>query len=1249
MTTESEAPQAQATAMTDDKLSDEAEAEPTHAHDVLVAAEANKDGAAKDVAPSSDDETTPDEPSDVAESSLNAAVLVSEDASTPTESSRTELSTEAAEASAEATSSEPTTAPSTIAGNSNGAALLETHDALPSSDADAPISREDLERSLTAELDRRRPDSYIITQLCHDLGHVPDGLRPAVWQALLLPGGAGAHVDVFRAIDADDPNQRVIRADAPRTRPKDFGAEDRTTLEHNLVHILTFYCRSKSIRYKQGMNEVLAPFLLLLGTEQASAVYQCFYTFIDKFLTNVYSDREFRSLQCSMRLLRLLLLYHDPRLCAHLDENDMTPELYVTPWFMTLFARNTPADVLFALWDAVLLHDDPTLMHFLALALLEDRRSLLLAADVAELPQVLTSLTITSVADAQALLARALAAMQATPTSFRKDVLAVCYRPLTDRTVSALKQIGASACMTLHPSELVSYMVQKVQGTLASAMNLIILDCRPFPAFQEYHLSLSYHIDPEVAANSEAFGVLLEGFGRMKDCHFCFVGAKCKSDDSDVGDDVALGRFVVMFVQNGFAHVSKVLGGLEGIRDELVATLDDGVHEQLIVGEWVDEEEAASLKVKAKRLIGKIPTQSALQQLQRLRSTMSKQPLFGKSPTTPPTIDAVTQSALMVGDDEWVEVCVKSKEVLRRSSKSLSDDWKRVVFQAGKLGILFKGVDRSLITVDSIVPSGQAEAAGVLQRGDVLETIEGANIRGLRFHAVMEMLQRAPRPLTLQFSTPPARQFDVLDALSVPPHAPLLLRNGPYSLSIIWDHVPGATRYQLQYALQSEHRFHPWATLAVKSKSGIVHDHSVDGNDVSGTVVGLDPGEKYLLRVRCGTPAQWGTYSEPSATMATVETPTARRPLSPRTASVVVFLAGECPDVVETGLFYYRVLLGLRARAGPSYEAAAVDVALDKGSLIKCDEKILRGPHVFVRLQDSDLWAFETTTDGAPVLERLAIEDKEALRPAPAPEPPVVVAPSGLTLHAAGPTSIVVSWEALLDPGVTKYSIQFSKNKLAALWVTRELVASENSCVLTQLTPGTAYVARLRAGYEAGWGPYTATSAPCRTSEAEALVDDGDDKPKLLNAWMEKAAGAVQRLTKTNSSDNVVETPAWKEPPLVINVEEMKQAKEEFQWFPAHKITDDAPIACELVVTNGYLLSVEPEPDRPGWGRIDERRRLKLLTKITSRRTVPNSVVFHFKQHEEDDSVDHVAFIVEERSACLELVKQRFMTITAAQ
>ncbi|RHY28437.1 hypothetical protein DYB32_005978 [Aphanomyces invadans] len=1161
-------------------------------------------------------------------------------------------------------------------------------------DIDVPISTDDLMRSLDAELDKRRPDTYIITQLCRDLGEIPSKWRARVWKELLCPGGIKADLpwDVISMMEQDDPNQRVIRADAPRTRAKDFAPHSRECVEQTLVHLLTYYCKCKNIRYKQGMNEVLAPFLLLRGDLSSTSpssgwtdavVYQCFYTFIDKYLTNVFSDREFRSLQCSMRLLRLLLQYHDPNLCAHLDQHDMSPELYVTPWFITFFTRNESPDLVFALWDTVLLEDDPCLLHFFALALLEDSRDRVMEADVAELPQVLARLTFTSVEH-------------------------VCYRPLTDRSLPALRQMGAAPCLNVHPQEVVAHMVSKIQTNHApNGLALLLLDCRPFSAFQDFHFSLSYHIDPDVLASPEAFNVLLDGFGRMKECHFCFLGdssiaqQRVSSDDpatsasassngpvSPSGDcDMHVTRFVLLFLQHGFQHVSKVQGGIEALRAEVAALADVDVQDQLTVGEWNDVDDPSSLKAKAKKLLlGKLPTLT-----QRFRGAIKP---FVKKPQSTSSADDgdgsgnTTTQGPLVDEEEWVEVVVRSKEVLKRtSSSSTIAPVKQVLFGPGKLGILFKGIDKSPITVDSVVPKGQADLTNQVERGDVLIAIAGQSVRGMKFHQVMDLLHAAARPMTLEFSHPSTRYLDVLDALSLPPHAPTMLRNGPYSISLLWDSVAGASRYQLQFALQSEHRFHPWATVAVKNRTAggvALLDHIAAPAETAGTLVGLEPNEKYLVRLRCGTDTTWGVYSEASAVLTTLplDTPSRQPPtqsLSPRTTpspSSVVFLAGECPDVVELGLFYYRVLIGLRARSGPSYEAPTVEVALDKGSLIKCEEKVTRGPYVFVRLQDTELWAFETTVDNAAVLERLAFEDKpegavklvdKAVasttshpQPPPSPQPPSLVAPSGLDVHAPTTTSLVVSWEALLDPFVVKYQLQYSKNSFGAMWATKDVSGQLNSCVLAHLSPGTPYVVRIRAGYESAWGPFSAKSEAVKTLEDDQPTK-ASSNPKFFNAFVERAAETAAvaartvsaRLTRTVSQDNMDDAAMTKDmmdlPSLVVNVDEMKAASKEFRWFAAKKVSGDVEWTCDLVVSHGYVMAICPDADRPGWGRVEDKRQLKLLSKITSKRGVQTSVVFHFKKVEgsDDQDMETLEFLIHDRQGCLQLVKERFLAITA--
>jgi hypothetical protein len=56
----------------------------------------------------------------------------------------------------------------------------------------------------------------------------------------------------------DMENQRVVRADAERTRGQEQLDKDMIEL------ILTKYCKNNNIKYKQGLNEIVAPFMYLM-------------------------------------------------------------------------------------------------------------------------------------------------------------------------------------------------------------------------------------------------------------------------------------------------------------------------------------------------------------------------------------------------------------------------------------------------------------------------------------------------------------------------------------------------------------------------------------------------------------------------------------------------------------------------------------------------------------------------------------------------------------------------------------------------------------------------------------------------------------------------------------------------------------------------------------------------------------------------------------------------------------------------
>ncbi len=128
----------------------------------------------------------------------------------------------------------------------------------------------------------------------------------------------------------------MIKGDAERTTK----TSSKSTKDH-LEKILTNYCKAINIKYKQGMNEVLAPFLILsekMNLELFFA-FNCFSLFINRFMLNIFVDEKFYALECQLNILKLLLKYHEPLLSEYLENHEITPVMYATPWFTTFFSK----------------------------------------------------------------------------------------------------------------------------------------------------------------------------------------------------------------------------------------------------------------------------------------------------------------------------------------------------------------------------------------------------------------------------------------------------------------------------------------------------------------------------------------------------------------------------------------------------------------------------------------------------------------------------------------------------------------------------------------------------------------------------------------------------------------------------------------------------------------------------------------------------------------------------------------------
>merc|ERR550514_2179627 len=109
-------------------------------------------------------------------------------------------------------------------------------------------------------------------------------------------------------------------------------------------------------------------------------VYACFSTFIRRFAP-FFNSEDFVPLQCAFVFFRRLLLYHHPDLHNLLTERGVSPEMFCTPWFLTLFASKTPLRLLLQLWDRHIARCEPAFFVFLAVAALASAQREILASD----------------------------------------------------------------------------------------------------------------------------------------------------------------------------------------------------------------------------------------------------------------------------------------------------------------------------------------------------------------------------------------------------------------------------------------------------------------------------------------------------------------------------------------------------------------------------------------------------------------------------------------------------------------------------------------------------------------------------------------------------------------------------------------------------------------------------------------------------------------------------------------------------
>ena len=213
---------------------------------------------------------------------------------------------------------------------------------------------------------------------------------------------------------------KLIKGDIDRTRV--IESLYMNNFKEYEYQVLIYYINKNNISYKQGLNEICGPFILLKEKLKISfsQIYKIFVCFIDKFLTNYFHEKEFFSLRSGFSLINLLLRYHEPNLFHKFDLSLISPDLYATSWIITLFSNKCTLSATYYLWDKLILFDDSLFPFFFIVAILIYNKDKFLDKNVdsSVILSILSNLRVDSIEEVNILIKLATEIRDKTPNSF---------------------------------------------------------------------------------------------------------------------------------------------------------------------------------------------------------------------------------------------------------------------------------------------------------------------------------------------------------------------------------------------------------------------------------------------------------------------------------------------------------------------------------------------------------------------------------------------------------------------------------------------------------------------------------------------------------------------------------------------------------------------------------------------------------------------------------------------------------------
>ena len=491
---------------------------------------------------------------------------------------------------------------------------------------------------LEAECWKPAPNVQRVRELCR-LNGVPAPLRARVWQVLLGVVNRKSSVDaLWDDDDLQSEDSAQVKTDVSRTR-QTLAKFKTAEVQAEMHKMLLIYCKRRSVKYTQGLNELLAPFIDLKDDLFSTSpepfgrieIFNCFHAIIQKFLPNTLRGHDLKILRRSLNLVRLLLRYHHPKLAAVLDQAGLGPDFYATSWLATLFASHNELPVLHVLWDNLLLHDDPSIVYAVVVAMIAQEKEAILAAEGAEDELMFLLKQAGTLADAaavQCVMAAAVHLAQHTPARFQQMVhRATIQVAKHDENASyfatVIQDDGDDALDTMLNSVQSILLAPVDLSKMIGANRVLVLDCRLPAALQAGRLKGSLTLQglaPQGVSHQVLDGMLETVLKDVEDgAHLSLLGTGKGGDDDPA--TVVCQRLIVSLSR---ARVSMVEGGFKACVQafQTAGTLEQQMEGDLLENDDDDDEGWAAEQRPSAREMAKEGLALAQENLRGVSQTM---------------------------------------------------------------------------------------------------------------------------------------------------------------------------------------------------------------------------------------------------------------------------------------------------------------------------------------------------------------------------------------------------------------------------------------------------------------------------------------------------------------------------------------------------------------------------------------------------------------------------------------------------